>query len=143
MRLTERRQPPKLVVLPYLGVDDASYQESNAIVQDRRFFSCVANMVLLPSPLKAFTDVMPEIKAMLRICASALYGWHCDHESVAGIVAEVKTWSDLSSYPKSWPTNSRPSTPLGVVKLNTGISRRRSIIAPSPCPKQGRFSGMI
>jgi hypothetical protein len=31
------------------GVDDASYQESNAIVQDRRFFSCIANMVLLPS----------------------------------------------------------------------------------------------
>lgn len=29
------------------GVDDASYQVSNAVVQDRRFFSCVANMVLL------------------------------------------------------------------------------------------------
>jgi hypothetical protein len=24
------------------GIDDASYQESNAIVQDRAFFSCVA-----------------------------------------------------------------------------------------------------
>lgn len=61
------------------GVDDALYQESNAVVQDRRFFSCVANMVLLPMPLKAFTDTMPEVKAMLRICARNLYGWHCDH----------------------------------------------------------------
>jgi hypothetical protein len=120
------------------GVDDASYQESNAIVQDRRFFSCVANMVLLPSPLKAFTDVMPEIKAMLRICASALYGWHCDHESAAGIVRGIKAWSDWSSYPKSWPTGSRPNTPLGVVKLDAGIKqsaeRRLKKSLDSNCP---------
>jgi hypothetical protein len=45
------------------GVDDASFQLSNFVVMDRRFFSCVGNMVLLPTPLKAFTDSMPEIKA--------------------------------------------------------------------------------
>ena len=35
------------------GVDDASYRLSNVVVMDRRFFSCVGNMVLLPAPLKA------------------------------------------------------------------------------------------
>jgi hypothetical protein len=42
---------------------------------DRRLFSCVASMVLLPTPLKAFTDTMPHVKVMLRICARNLYGW--------------------------------------------------------------------
>ncbi len=37
------------------GVDDGKYQVANVVVQDRLYFSCVANMVLLPSPLKAFT----------------------------------------------------------------------------------------
>ena len=66
-------------------MDDARYQLSNVIVMDRRFFSCVGNMVLLPTPLKAFTDTMPEIKSMLRICARNLYGWQCDHESMSAI----------------------------------------------------------
>lgn len=39
------------------------------MVQDHQFYSCVANMVLLPAPLKAFTDAMPEVKAMLRVCS--------------------------------------------------------------------------
>lgn len=34
------------------GVDDSLYQQSNIIVRDHCFYSCVANMVLLPTPLK-------------------------------------------------------------------------------------------
>jgi len=32
------------------GVDDARYQLSNVVVMDCRFYSCVGNMVLLPTP---------------------------------------------------------------------------------------------
>src|SRR5216684_4671194 len=103
------------------GVDDALYQESNAVVQDRRFYSCVANMVLLPTPLKAFTDTMPEVKAMLRICARYLYGWHCDHGGAVEGLAAVEGWTDWGAYPESWPTAQRPSVPKGVVKLDRGI----------------------
>jgi hypothetical protein len=103
------------------GVDDALYQESNAVVQDRRFYSCVANMVLLPTPLKAFTDTMPEVKAMLRVCARHLYGWHCEHESMAEAVAAISAWRDWSAYPESWPRNGNGSIPLGVMPLNSGI----------------------
>src|SRR5260370_24581423 len=56
-------------------LDDASFQSSHVSLLDRCFFSCVGNMVLLPTPLKAFTDTVPEVKAMLRICARNLYGW--------------------------------------------------------------------
>jgi hypothetical protein len=103
------------------GIDDASFQETNAVVQDRRFYSCVANMVLLPTPLKAFTDAMPEIKAMLRICARYLYGWSCDHEKVASSVSVVDSWEDWSAYPTSWPAKDRQRIPKGVVPINSRI----------------------
>jgi hypothetical protein len=103
------------------GVDDALYQESNAVVQDRRFYSCVANMVLLPTPLKAFTDTMPEVKAMLRICARHMYGWHCDHASLTDTIAIVDAWGDWEAYPKSWPRLGAPAIPPGTVPLDDGI----------------------
>jgi len=105
------------------GVDDAQYQESNAVVQDRRFFSGIANMVLLPTPLKAFTDAMPEVKAMLRICARNLYGWHCDHESVADAIATINAWGECAAYLKSWPRAQGASLPLGVMKLDDRVRR--------------------
>lgn len=105
------------------GVDDASYQIANAIVQDRRFYSCIANMVLLPSPLKAFTDVMPEVKAMLRICALHLYEWHCEHEAVSNAITTINQWADWNDYPESWPRVGRQSSPLGLVPLSAGIRR--------------------
>lgn len=103
------------------GVDDASFQESNTIVRHHCFYSCVANMVLLPTPLKAFTDAMPEVKAMLRICARNLYGWHCNHEHVADAVATIDGWLNWDEYPGSWPRVPHASVPLGVVKINEGI----------------------
>jgi hypothetical protein len=108
------------------GVDDALYQEANAVVQDHRYFSCVANMVLLPTPLKAFTDTMFEVKAMLRICARHLYGWHCDHKSLAAAIATVETWGDWDAYPKSWPRTHDAPLPPGVVKLDAGIRQSAS-----------------
>ncbi len=66
---------------------------------DRRFFSCVANMVLLPAPLKAFTDVMTEVKMMLCVCAIHLYGWFCDHEEVADVAVQVQNWSQNNVTP--------------------------------------------
>lgn len=103
------------------GVDDGLYQESNSVVQDHRFYSCVANVVLLPTPLKAFTDTMPEVKTMLRICARNLYGWQCDHPSLASTIRALDAWSDWSAYPATWPRDCRGSRPPGVTSLTSGI----------------------
>lgn len=105
------------------GVDDPSFQETNAVVQDPKYYSCVANMVLLPTPLKAFTDSVPEVKAMLRICARNLYGWQCDHLSQATANSVLSSWSDWRSYPDSWPKEGEHSQPFGVMKLNDDIRR--------------------
>ena len=79
------------------GIDDARYQLSNAIVMDRRFFSCVGNMVLLPTPLKAFTDTMPEVKAMLRICARNLYGWPSGQPEFLAVSTTLDKWTHWDS----------------------------------------------
>lgn len=104
------------------GIDDPTYQRSNLVVQDRRFFSCIGNMVLLPTPLKAFTDAMPEVKAMLRICAHHLYGWRCDHEDLLGTHKVLDGWQDWDSYPSSWPRAPREKKPLGVVEFSPTIA---------------------
>ena len=105
------------------GLDDPGYQKSNAVMQDRRFYSCVGNMVLLPTPLKAFTDTMPEIKAMLRLCSQFLYGWRCDHNSLENVHSALESWSAWNAYPKSWPRSVRGGIPLGTVPLDAGIRK--------------------
>jgi hypothetical protein len=102
------------------------------VVQDRRFFSCVANMILLPTPLKAFTDVMTDVKVMLRVCALHLYGWSCAHEEVAGIAGQVAGWANWDAYPQSWPKPGRNSLPLGTARFSARIKdaadRRKATI---------------
>jgi hypothetical protein len=88
---------------------------------DRRFFSCVANMVLLPTPLKAFTDTMPDVKAMLRICARNLYGWPNGQAEFHDTNTELDKWCDWASYPQSWPRTLNERLPLGIVPLSPSI----------------------
>jgi hypothetical protein len=103
------------------GIDDASYQLSNSVVQDHHFFSCVGNMVLLPTPLKAFTDTMPGVKAMLRICARNLYGWQCDHNDLAAANELLDKWDAWDAYPESWPRTLHEKRPPGVLELSPTI----------------------
>jgi len=103
------------------GIDDATYQLSNVVAMDRRFFTCVGNMVLLPTPLKAFTDTMPEIEAMLRICARNLYGWQCDHEHLLATNTALDSWTDWESYPESWSRKPHEKLPLDVMALTPAI----------------------
>ncbi|MER9567422.1 hypothetical protein [Mesorhizobium sp. M0571] len=102
------------------GIDDAKYASTNVIVQDARYYSCVANMVLLPTPLKAFTDVMPTVKAMLRTCAFYTYGWRCGHDAVPMVDLKAPGYND--AYPASWPNDYRRDLPPGIVPLNSAIS---------------------
>jgi hypothetical protein len=103
------------------GRDDPSYRDKNLVVQDRRFFSCVANMVMLPTPLKAFTDHLAEVKTMLRLCARNLYNWSCDHESIASLHGNLDAWSVWEDYPKSWPRKPGDPAPMGMVPINERI----------------------
>lgn len=104
------------------GVDDATYATTNLVVQDAKFYSCVANLLLLPTPLKAFTDVMPEVKAMLRACAASNYGWRCDHPALAS-GDDLAARSD-PAYPASWPRRAADAPPPGTAPFTPGIEAR-------------------
>lgn len=116
-----RKDRPNWSCCHIWGVDDDRFQTNNTVVQDRRYFSCVANMVLLPTPLKAFTDVMPEVKLMLRVCSFNLYGWSCEHEDVSDIAGQVAAWASWETYPKSWPRPGSGRLPRGTVKFSAQI----------------------
>jgi hypothetical protein len=103
------------------GIDDPSYQLSNSTVMDRRFFSCVGNMVPLPTPLKAFTDTIPDVKAMLRICGRNLYGWPREDDNFLVTNIALDNWTDWESYPESWPRTPHEKLPHGVVELSPTI----------------------
>ena len=104
------------------GVDSPKFQAPNAVVRDRRFYSCVGNMVWLPTPLKGFTDAVPSIKQMLRVCAYHLYDWACQHPEVASLAAEVQSGTIPDGYPASWPTPERRDPPPGTAPYSPRVA---------------------
>lgn len=126
------RKTPNWTVCHIWGVDDPKFQESNRVVRDPRYYSCVGNMVWLPTPLKGFTDSMPEIKRMLRTCAFHLYGWACEHSDVAEEAERVRTGSTPDGYPETWPTRERRSLPPGTApfsdRVRKAIAKRKAEI---------------
>lgn len=128
-----KKQRPNWSCCHIWGGDDLTYQSSNLVVQDPRYFSCVANMVLLPSPLKAFTDSMIEVKTMLRICAKFSFDWECEHSEAEDARRLVSEFSDWDAYPDSWPDRLGARSPKGSVeltdKIEASINKRKSAIA--------------
>ena len=117
-------KPKNWTVCHIWGYDDPSFAQQSGVVQDRRYFSCVANMVWLPTSLKGFTDTLPEIKAMLRTCAFHLYGWACEHESVAEQAKEVRSGRIPRDYPAGWPDGQRPEKlPPGTAPFTSRVER--------------------
>jgi hypothetical protein len=117
-------KPKNWTVCHIWGYDDPSFAQQSAVVQDLRYFSCVANMVWLPTPLKGFTDTLAEIKAMLRVCAFHPYGWACEHPSVADQAKKVRSGWVPEGYPKSGPSPSQPeTTPPGTAPFSHRIDR--------------------
>lgn len=107
------------------GVDDPKFQTVNKIVGDPRYYTCCANMVWLPTPLKGFTDAVPGIKTALRLCAFYLYGWRYQSDTAEG-GAETAMTAEAGVppyYPKSWPTADRDTPPSGVAPFSDAVVR--------------------
>lgn len=111
------------------GYDDGLFKKSGGVVRDPRYYSCVANMVWLPTPLKGFTDSVPEIKRMLRVCAANIYGWICEHPDVSDETKLIASGMIPDGYPKSWPTPRRRVLPPGAAlyspQVRAAIERRK------------------
>lgn len=118
-------RPKNWTVCHIWGYDDPSFAQRSNVVQDPRYFSCVANMVWLPTSLKGFTDTLPEIKAMLRVCAFHLYGWACEHESFEAQALRIRSGWVPAHYPKTWPSPEMPALlPLGTAPYSDQVQRQ-------------------
>jgi len=119
-----RPYPKNWTVCHIWGYDDPKFALRGSVTQDPRFYSCVGNMIWLPTPLKGFTDAVPAIKAMLRTCAYYLYGWACEHPDVAEQAEAVRSGPLPEHYPQTWPHACRPNTlPLGISQYSENIER--------------------
>ena len=117
-------KPKNWTVCHIWGYDDPSFATQSSVVQDPRYFSCVANMVWLPTPLKGFTDTVPEIKDILRVCSFNLYGWACEHDSVIEQAKQVRSGWIPPNYPRSWPSPENKSAfPVGTAPFTLRIER--------------------
>lgn len=117
-------KPKNWTVCHIWGYDDAAFAQRSGVVQDPRYFTCVANMVWLPSALKGFTDALPEIKAMLRVCSFHLYGWACEHPSAEEQAKQVRSGWIPIGYPERWPSPERPGAhPRGTAPFSHRIER--------------------
>ncbi len=104
------------------GIDDPAFQQSNIIVRDPCYYSCIGNMVLLPTPLKALTDSVPEVKHMLRVCAYNLYGWVPEVPNapdLADQVELVRGGEVFRDYPQSWPRIPGEKLPPGTMRYSS------------------------
>lgn len=127
------KTPPKprnWTVCHIWGYDDEEFAGRSNVVQDARYYSCIGNMVWLPTPLKGFTDAVPRIKEYLRVCAFHLYGWACEHEDVSIGAARVRTGHIPDGYPDTWPTAERRALPPGTApfteRVQASVNRRKA-----------------
>jgi hypothetical protein len=124
------------------GYDDPKFFATGDISRDPRFYSCTANMIWLPTPLKGFTDAVPTIKRMLRTCAFYLYGWVCEHSEARAEAEQIQSGFIPEAYPDVWPAPGRTVFPPGTapfsprvveaVEKRKGELRRRLGNPPSP-----------
>ena len=96
------KKPYNWSVCHIWGIDDPGFTKTNTIVQDARFYSCVGNMVLLPTPLKGLTDSDPDAKACLRARAFQLYGWVCPVDDAPQLGHKIATGWKPDRYPMIW-----------------------------------------
>lgn len=116
-------KPENWTVCHIWGYDDPAFAARSEIVQDPRFYSCVANMVWLPTALKAFTDALPDVKTLLRTCAFHLYGWACEHPSAASAADRIRSGALPPHYPDAWPAPDRPNVrPPGISPISPRVT---------------------
>jgi hypothetical protein len=102
------------------GYSDSTFQEKGSLTYDPRYYTCLPNLVLLPTPVKALTDSMPEVQQALRVCSWHLYGWTPDPAEAKEAELIRSGWAP-ENYPSDWPRKRGASAPPGLVQATSTI----------------------
>ncbi len=123
-------KPKNWTVCHIWGYDDEKFARNSNVVKDPRYYSCIGNMTWLPTPLKGFTDTVPEIKECLRVCAFQLYGWTCEHDDFKIHSERIRSCGVPLGYPEDWPTAERHVLPPGTApyseRVEYSITKRKA-----------------
>lgn len=115
-------KPKNWTVCHLWGYDDPRFASTTSVVHDPKYYSCVGNMVWLPSALKGMTDTLPSVKSILRTCAFYLYNWVCEHPSVECEATAIKSGWVPDYYPSSWPSPANTTLqPVGLAPVTPAI----------------------
>lgn len=127
------RKPKNWSVCHIWGYDDDRFADKSEVVQNPRYYSCIGNMIWLPTPLKGFTDSVPLVKDCIRTCAFHLYGWTPDLDECPEAVMTIRSGVLPPGYPDSWPTAERGILPQGTARydkrVQDAVARRKAKIA--------------
>jgi hypothetical protein len=105
------------------GYSDATFREKGSLTYDPRYYTCIANMVLLPTPVKALTDSMPDVQQALRVCCWYLYGWTPEPADAKEAKLIRSGWVP-EQYPTEWPRKPDGDKPPGLVRATLAILTR-------------------
>ena len=114
------------------GIDDPGFTKTNTVVQDARFYSCVGNMVLLPTPLKGLTDSDPDAKACLRVRAFELYGWVCPIDDSPELGHRISAGWKPDRYPSVWREPTRYAAAVELARRRKGEILHQLTNSPGP-----------
>jgi hypothetical protein len=118
-------KPKNFTTCHIWGFDDPKFSKRGGITYDAKFYSCTANLILVPSPLKALTDCVPEIQGMLRSCAYFLYGFIPDHENVSvDFKNQMRKGEVHELYPQRWPRSGDKLLPPNTAEYSDSIVQR-------------------
>jgi hypothetical protein len=105
------------------GYSDLSFQQRGSLTYRHQYYTCLPNLLLLPSPVKALTDCMPEVQQAIRVCSWQLYGWTPDPTDASEAELIRSGWVP-SHYPSVWPSLGNPVVPPGLVRATPAILRQ-------------------
>lgn len=102
------------------GYSDSTFQERGSLTYDPRYYTCVPNLVLLPTPVKALTNSMRDVQQALQVLSWHLYGWTPDPADANEAELIRSGWLP-DRYPSDWPRKRGEGAPLGLVQATSAI----------------------
>lgn len=138
-------KPKNWTVCHIWGYDDDKFMGNSNVVRDPLYYSCIGNMTWLPTPLKGFTDAVPEIKECLRVCSFHLYGWACEHDDFKTPSERIRSGEVPLNYPEDWPTAERRVSPPGIApyseRVKYSIAKRKAKLQSQLADKTLEYYG--
>lgn len=117
-------KPKNWTVCHIWGYDDPSFAQQSSVVQRSAILLVRRQHGVVAHAAERLHRHAPGNQGHAPVCAFHLYGWACEHPSVAEQAAKVTSGWIPDGYPKSWPSPDHPGLlPPGAAPFSERIAR--------------------